>query len=277
MGEGGRAGTVIALPGWKGTDLGLRGLLRNTVEAGFGVIVVNPPGNGVSPSAPARVETLAELTEVILETLETLPEIQNSAVLLGHSFGATVAISLAAKRPPWLHGLALVSPVVRAQASQSGIRGRLAQLVVDASGSLLRDCPRVVADAYIRSRLVEYATNLLYARSKFNGARQIIMRSNIEHGLCADPRSVGDHLRMAGGHGCIDFAAHVRCPVEILAGNSDPMSSVAELELLRSQIAEARLTVVTGAGHLAHHENAKQFSKLTADCVSALMSAAGSP
>lgn len=270
MGNSRLGATLVALPGWKGTDLGLRGLCRATLEMGFRVVAVNPPGNGRSPAPPSRLRRLADLTEVMLEAIQRLPKTEDSVILLGHSFGATVATALAANRPPWLQGLVLVSPVVKAPAVHPGLSGRFSQAVVNAGARVLGGAPRPVADAYLRSRLIEDATNIHFARSKFGGAREILMRSRIERGILADPRSVADHLRMAGEHGCIDFAAQVRCCVEVLAGDSDQMSPLAELEMLRAQMTNARLRLVPGAGHLAHHENSYELSRLTADCVRTL-------
>jgi pimeloyl-ACP methyl ester carboxylesterase len=262
--------TVLAVPGWKGSDIGLQGLVGRTVDMGKRVVTVNLPGAGVSPSAPDGGYGLNELVDLVEQVVSAL-EPASKPVLLGHSFGATVTAAVAAKRKSPIAGLLLVSPVVvGSQSRPTGLVGMLTAPAATATNRILRSFPRGLADAAIRSRLAESVVNTTLARRGVRGVARIHVWSKAERGLAADPRAMGSQLLVAASHGCLESAARLRVPAVIIAGDRDQLSTVDELRRLSAALPHGRLILVPGAGHLAHHEDAETLSRLVAEGVSEL-------
>lgn len=76
-------------------------------------------------------------------------------------------------------------------------------------------------------------------------------------------------MRAAARHGCLEYAADFEVTTWIVAGTADAMSTVGHLKQLRDALG-ARLELIPGAGHLAHHEDVHQVSQLLAIAVDAL-------
>jgi pimeloyl-ACP methyl ester carboxylesterase len=263
--------SVVAVPGWKGVDVGLRTLVARTVHAGFRVVIVNLPGTGVSPGAGRLAEGLDELSALVEEVLASLstPE---AVLLVGHSFGATIATAVAARGLAPLRGLVLVSPVVVPPSGRSGPGERAANACLRLFATVLARAPRSVAEAVARSSVLEDVGNVFLARRGLNGFRRIRAEAAPERHLPVDPRSAADQLRAAVAHGCLESAAEVPVPTWIVAGDRDQLSPPDELRDLCDALPIGRLTLLPGAGHLAHQEDAQAMSDLLADCVTDLAS-----
>lgn len=270
-GPSSRRVSVVVLPGWKGADVGLQKLVARTADDGFRVLILNLPGMGVSDST-ARLEhgldELAALVEEVLGTLST-PE---PVVLVGHSFGATIAAAVAGRRLVPLRGLVLVSPVVLRPQGRSGPGARTANACVNLFAAVLARAPRLIADAVVRSSVIEDVVNALLARRGLTGFLRIRAEAAPERQLAADPRAAADQLLVAAGHGCLESATRVRVPTWIVAGERDQLSPRGELARLRDAVATCRMSLLQGAGHLAHQEDAEAMSGLLADAVTALAS-----
>lgn len=262
-GLGSRNVTVVAIPGWKGSDLGLRGLLRPIVQSGYRVVVVNLPGNGVTRAIQDERSDLPQLSQMVRGLLDKV-EPDGPLVLVGHSFGATVATEVASRRRD-VAGLVLVSPLVVAPTAQRGLAGLLARLVVRLAVWLLDGAPHPVSTAIVRSGLIAAITNGLYAVRGPSGIRRILKFSAIERAIAADPRTMGQQLRVASDYACSEFAVGVSCSVAIVAGDRDQMSSITELKALAKQFQRSTLMILRGGGHLAHHEDREACSQLLLD------------
>ena len=268
-GPEGRPVSVVALPGWKGADVGLRTLVAQTVRGGFRVVIVNLPGMGVSESGARLDQGLEELSGLVEEVLGRVST-HEPVVLVGHSFGATIAAAVAGRRLVPLRGLVLVSPVVVPPSARSGPGARVSNACVSLFAAVLASAPRLVADAVVGSSVIEDVANALLARRGLRGFRRIRAEAAAERHLGVDPRAAADHLLTAMGHGCLEFAGDVLVPTWIVAGDRDQLSSSSELARLREALATGRMTLLNGAGHLAHQEEAEAMSGLLADCVTDL-------
>jgi magnesium chelatase accessory protein len=273
-GPSSRPVSVVAVPGWKGTDVGLRTLVARTVQAGFRVVVINLPGMGVTASTRRLARGLDDLSGLAEEVLRKVggPE---PVVLVGHSFGATIAAAVAGRRLVPLRGLVLVSPVVVRPNGRAGWGASAAHACVTAFAAVLAGAPQRVADSAVRSGLIEDVANAFLARRCLTGFRRIRAEAAAERPLAADPRVAADHLLLAADTGCLELAADIRVATWIVAGDRDHLSPPGELTRLRDALATGRLTLLRGAGHLAHQEDAEAMSGLLADCVIDLASRSG--
>lgn len=261
--------TVVAVPGWKGADVGLRTLVSGTVAGGFRVVTLNLPGLGGSDSGPRLDRGLDELTALVEEVLSRLA-VPGPLFLVGHSFGATIATAVAARRLVPVRGLALVSPVVVPPTGRSGPAARASMACIHLFAAVLTRAPRDLAGAVARSSLLEDVANVFLTRHGVSGFRRIRAEAAPERHLAVDPRAAADQLLVATAHGCLESAPAVAVPTWIVAGDRDPLSPRDELADLCAALTDGRLRLLPGAGHLAHQEDAEAMSLLLADCVADL-------
>lgn len=252
---------VLAIPGWKGTDLGILTLTRYMVAAGFRVVTVNLPGAGLTARSVAGddLDALISLIEEVARQLQI-----GDFILLGHSFGATIATYFAARKPEAIRGLVLVSPVVDPGGAAAGISGYAARAFVGLSSHILSEAPPFVSDRLIRSTVIANLANTLLARRGIRGAARIHKLSLREHGFAADPSAMATQLRLAFEHGCAPYAGAVSRPAAIIAGDRDQMSPPAALDRLSKAFPNGRIVCARGSGHLGHHEDADVFGRLVA-------------
>lgn len=272
--DSGPSGTpvrVVALPGWKGADVGLRTLVSGPVNRGLRVVTVNLPGMGVSRSTGPLGQGLDELSGLVEDVLGRVstPE---PVVLVGHSFGATIATAVAARHLVPVRGLVLVSPVVMRPSGRSGPGARAANGCLHLFAAVLARAPGPLARAVARSSVIEDVGNAFLTRRGWGGFRRIRAEAAPERHLDVDPRAAAGQLLVAVGHGCLEYAADVSVPTWIVAGDRDQLSPPAELARLCAALAAGRMTLLHGAGHLAHQEDAEAMSRLVDDCVTDLAS-----
>ncbi|MFY9914758.1 MAG: alpha/beta hydrolase [Nocardioidaceae bacterium] len=270
-GPSARPVSVVALPGWKGADVGLRKLVARTVQRGLRVATINLPGMGVSDSAGRLDRGLDELSRLVEEVLGNMGA-PAPVVFVGHSFGATIGVAVAGRRLVSLRGLVLVSPVVVRPNGRSGPGARVGNSCASLFAAVLAGAPGVVADAVVRSTVLEDVGNAFLARHGLRGFLRIRAEAAPERHLTADPRAAADQLRVAARHGCLELAGDVQVPTWIVAGDRDQLSPMSDLTRLCDALPRARMRLLPGAGHLAHQEDAEAMSELVADCVSDLAS-----
>lgn len=190
--------------------------------AGIRLVVPDLPGWGRTPG-PRTGLSPHDTTLFLLEFAAALGV--RRAVWIGHSLGAQVVVRVAERRPDLAAGIALVGP--------TGAPGRaeLARqawgLAVEARRTTLKVIGAVARD-YIRTSPVRY---------------------------------VGTWLR----HGNDDLLArlpHVQCPAIVLAGDADPVSRPAFIELLRHRMPQAQVEWIRGGTHALPRGHAEAFNRV---------------
>lgn len=205
---------VLALHGW-----GRRGSDFAPSLSGMDALALDLPGFGASPP-PDRADGAAGYAErirIVLDDLEAPP------VVVGHSFGARVAVSLADRHP--VAGLVLVgAPLVRSAASRSrpSLRYRVVRAAAKAN----------LVGQHRLERLRQEMGSADY-RAADGVMRQVLVRAVNE--------SYEGEL------------ARATVPVHLLWGGDDkevPVMRAREaLAILEAAEADAHLEVVDGAGH----------------------------
>jgi pimeloyl-ACP methyl ester carboxylesterase len=222
---------VLALHGWQRTLADFDGVLssRNpAVDDPFhgevvASVALDLPGFGTSPPPPASWGS-KEYAEALLPLLD---EFDDSAVVLGHSFGGRVALQLAVIAPQRIRGLVLTG-------------------VPFGFGSAN---PRPKADP--RYRLIRRAadwglirpTRLERARHKY-GSRDYREASGI----------MRDVLVVAVQENYEALLPRVAGPVELIWGENDTVVPVGVAKASVGSFADARLTILEGIGHLVPTE-----------------------
>jgi len=212
---------VVALHGWRRT-----GADFDTVLAGLDAVAPDLPGFGTAAPPPAPWGAADYAASVAPLCAEDGP-----VVVIGHSFGGKVAAVLAAREPDRVRGLVLCGvPLMRpasAPAPRTPWRHRAARALNRAG--LLSD--ERMEERRRRSGSEDY-------RAASGVMRDVLVRSLAETSSGA--------LR--------DALSAVRCPVELVWGECDTAAPVEIAEEAVALLADARLTVLPGGGHLTPTE-----------------------
>lgn len=205
---------VLALHGWGRTHRDFDG-----VVAGFDAVAVDLPGFGASPPPPEPWGA-AGYAEAVAPVLEDGDE--GGMVLVCHSFGGRVGVHLATTHPSRVRALVLAGvPLVR----PPGVARRRPPWRFRAGRWLHRR--GVLPDARME------ALRQRYGSADYRAAHGVMRAVHVR----AVNETYEDELRA------------VRCPVELVWGEDDADVPVAVAEAAAALVADARVTLVPGAGH----------------------------
>lgn len=212
----------------------------------FRVIIIDRPGYGYS-DRPRGLWTPRALATLYQKALQQLGVSQ--AVVLGHSWGALVAVALALQAPQLVRSLVLASgyyyPTLRADAvlaspSATPILGDLLRHTVSpviGRALLPAMIKGMFAPAAIPERFDrEFPTDMML--------RPLQLRASVEDAAMMTPVT-------------IELQRHYReleLPVAIIAGGADQIADVGrQSQRLHDELPNSTLIVVPGMGHMIHH------------------------
>lgn len=238
---------LVCLHGAGGTHqhwgLLLRGLTTSE-QARVRVLLPDLPGHGRSPGpGRPRVSDYGSAVVALLDAL-SLPR----AVLVGHSMGGAVALSVALAAPERVAGLALVG---------TGARLPVMPALFDdlARGDLESAVQRIVEAAYSPTAP---AAQRAAGHAAF---------------LQTDPRVFADDLTACAAHNVVNQLGAIACPTLVVCGADDRVTPLRFSHTLQAGIRGAMLVVVPDAGHMVQIEqpNAvvaalQAFLALTCQC-----------
>jgi len=95
---------LLLLHGWKQPAASLLPVV-STLQRDWVIVRLDTPGNGIAPAPPAEwnIQNYVRLVAALMAAEPALP-----TIIVCHSFGARLAIHLAAQQLPWLRGIAVV-------------------------------------------------------------------------------------------------------------------------------------------------------------------------
>jgi pimeloyl-ACP methyl ester carboxylesterase len=208
------------------------------------VIVFDRPGYGYSERPRGTVWSPGAQAALIYHALERLGV--SRATVLGHSWGAAVAIALALKHPELVTGLVLASgyyyPTARGDVvAQSGP-------AVPIIGDIMS---HTLAPLISRAMWGISIASMFGPKSvpaKFSGfPKEMALRpSHIRAGAGESAMMIPDAFAFQGDY------ARLKMPVVILAGEGDRIVDVEQSTRLHRQIAHSTLHRLPGAGHMVH-------------------------
>ncbi|MGY3410799.1 pimeloyl-ACP methyl ester carboxylesterase [Bradyrhizobium sp. GM5.1] len=225
----------------------------------YRVMVFDRPGFGHS-SRPRRVvwtpDAQADLFKKALDQLGV-----SQAIVLGHSWGASVAVALATRHPSFVQALVLASgyyfPTPRA----------------DSAASVLSALP-VVGDV-ISSTISPLAGRMMWPAmlrklfgprpvpNKFAGfPKEMALRPSQMRATAAEATM----LISAAFSGSKTYA-ELKMPTIIIAGQNDRLIDIKQSVRLHGEVKQSKLHRIDGAGHMIHHS-------ATADVMAAIDEAA---
>src|SRR4051812_32277001 len=251
------AGEPLALIHGTGTliqDFTVNGLVGRLSER-YRVIVFDRPGYGYSdrPRGLWTPRAHATLFEKALHQLGV-----ERAIVLGHSWGTMVAVSLALQAPALVRSLVLLSgyyfPTARIDVALN------APLALPGIGDALRHTispplSRLMLPAGIRAMFAPASVPERFDRlfPKELMVRPIQLRASMEDAALMTPSvmELQEHYR------------DLKLPVLILTGGDDQIADVGrQSRRLHEEIPQSELTVLPGLGHMVHHLAPDQVSKV---------------
>ncbi len=213
---------VIALHGWRRSHVDFSGVLGPLSPAGpLPAVAVDLPGFGATPPPPAAWGS-DDYAAAVARLIEGADGPGGPVVVLGHSLGGRVAVTLVARRPDLVKALVLTgAPLV----PRMGVRSR-----PPAAFRVMRALARV---------------GLL--------SEQRMERARRRHGSADYRLSEGvmrEVLVRLVNETYDEDLASLRCPVELVWGEDDTETPLSVAEAIRARVPQAVLTACPGAGHL---------------------------
>ena len=242
-------GVVLAIHGFRGDHHGLRRLINALPE--YLIIAPDLPGFGASEAWGTLPHTASGYGAVI-EALRQRFELGASTLLLGHSFGSIVASHYLAKNPETFGRLVLVNPICeRALEGGSALNSAVAGGYYGAAAKL----PVRYGEALLRAGVVVDATTAAMLTSQDPSTRRYVRDQHRAYFAgFSDPDTLLESYRSSIADTVLDVAAEISAPTLLIAGEKDPLGSVAGQERLHATFPDAELTMIPRVGHLIHYE-----------------------
>ncbi|MCY3836007.1 MAG: alpha/beta fold hydrolase [Anaerolineaceae bacterium] len=227
-GQSGQGESILFLHGWGGDSSVLWPLAATLGEAGFQVFALDLPGFGET-AAPNEAWSVGDYARFVAEFLDQLA--LTRLHLVGHSFGGSVAMVLAAAQPDRIGKLALLSSAGIRRSPTGLVRWRT-QAIRSTRGLLQR-----LGFANAAQTLSNWAA-ARFGSADYRAA-QGVMRATLVRVLAED---------------LAETAANIQSPTLLLWGERDEATPRWQGELLARTIPDAGLHVFPGAGHYAFLE-----------------------
>ena len=214
--------------------------------AGFRVVAIDRPGYGASDPLPPPAMCPAGQAQWLADVLVAL-DIQDVAVVVGHSYGAAVALRLAARLRRRPRGLVLVNPFCRPTrpAAVPLMRMSVAPLV----GPIMRQrIIPAISGPLVRSALVRACAPDPVPSTLAETAAEALVQDSAVRSMAAELSGYNSDV------GALPATrANLACPVVILSGAGDRVIEGREhAEWLTSFLPRAQHRCVPG-GHMLHH------------------------
>jgi pimeloyl-ACP methyl ester carboxylesterase len=226
-----RGEPLLMLHGWGQSSLSFVGV-ASLLEERFRILTPDLPGFGFS-EAPREAWGSSDYARVVAELIKTAGF--ESAAVLGHSRGGTIALALATAYPELVKKLVIVaSPIVRLP-PEPGVRQASLRF------TLLRRAARLAPP--LRERL------LAWGRQRF-GSEDYRSAGVLRPTLV---RVVNEDWRPA--------LASIRAPVLLIWGSEDTEVPLRVAEEAMTELADARLVTLEGAGHFPFLDQPEAFAE----------------
>lgn len=221
------------------------------VEHLTGVTVSAPdlPGHGTLPLWDGRSDVHTESTRLAIG----LAEVSGPVDVMGHSFGATVALRLALERPDLVRSLSLIEPVLfaAARAAESPAFRPFFESHADFSRQVAQANLSEAAEGFMRiwGDGTEWANLPLRQRTYItNRIAQVVGQDSA---LMEDSCGMLSYMRLEA----------LGIPVLLLEGSASPPIVAAIQSALAERLPQVQRIVVPGAGHMVPLTHPKEVAQ----------------
>ncbi|MFL5237490.1 MAG: alpha/beta fold hydrolase [Rhizomicrobium sp.] len=211
----------------------------------YRVVVFDRPGFGHSDRPRNVLWTPAAQADLINKALQRLGV--SHALVLGHSWGASVAVSLALKHPELVRGLVLASgyyyPTARADVLALSVPA------VPLAGDVICYTLSPIASRVMWPVMMRKIFGPQSVPKKFVGfPKEMAVRPSQIRASAAESA-----LMIPDAVGLQDQYANLKMPVSIIAGEEDRLIDIDEQSCrLHANVVQSKFHRVPGAGHMMH-------------------------
>jgi poly(3-hydroxyalkanoate) depolymerase len=217
----------------------------------FQTIAFDAPGTGDSeiPKLPLRMKDLARLSAGVLDTLGI-----KKADVLGVSYGGAVAQELAYRYPERVRRLILAATMC----GLGAVPGKPAAL------ALLSTPHRYYSRAHFKA-----IAGRLYGGEIARRPELLERLAYSRLGHAPSMRGYLWQLTAIAGWSSLPYLRRIRHPALVLTGDDDPIIRVVNGRILARLLANARLHVIRGGGHLFLLDQSRESAHLISDFLGA--------
>jgi pimeloyl-ACP methyl ester carboxylesterase len=240
----GQGNPIVLIPGLFGSAFGFRRVVPPLVEAGYQVLVVEPLGVGGSTRPRQADYSLTAQAARVAAVLDSLAI--DSAVVVAHSIGGSIAFRLALQRPDLVAGIVSIEGGPAEEAATPGFR-------------LAMRFSRLLRMGGVRLLRGELHRNL-----KASSGDDLWVTDEVVDGYTADAgRDLGATFEAFKGmadarepSALAPALARISCPVRLLLGTASHKSGVPpeQVTLLRESLPAFVVDSVPGVGHFIFEE-----------------------
>lgn len=260
--KGAKQSTLVLVHGYRGNHHGLEaiaGALPN-----LNLVIADLPGFG--QSQPLNGEHTIENYALWLNSFLRSVAGKKLPHLLGHSFGSIVVSAYAAKFGN-IASLILENPV-----AAPALKGPKALMtaITRAFFWFAERAPEAMALSALKSFAMVRGMSVVMAKTRSTALRKWIHAQHDDNFNDFASRRVAIEGYRASISNCVgDFAAQLKVPTLILAGDRDDITSVKQQQELVAKLGSPKwqLEVFSHVGHLTHYEIPEQIASHVCDWV----------
>ncbi|MGH7238911.1 MAG: alpha/beta fold hydrolase, partial [Candidatus Saccharimonadales bacterium] len=236
---------LVILHGFPGSHLGLLPFAES-LDQRHEIIMPDLPACGGTDPLPGN-HSMERYADWLSDFL-TYAGVSNP-VIIGHSFGARVALFFALRHRDIAGRYVFLMPVVK-------VSGWIARLV-SVGYRVVRRLPRNMGAMFFSSKFYETASFFLSAQVfKFVSVKErneIIHRNN-QHLKRLNPQIHWELFNEFYGKDLSDLAKEIWVPALVIAATHDVLAMLPSVRTMAGRLSQGSLTVVRGAGHLLPFE-----------------------
>lgn len=231
------ATTALLLHGFRGNHKGLLDFASHLPN--MRIIIPDLPGYGQSAPLTGKhnFSAYARVLNAFCNTLHL-----KKSVIIGHSFGASLALVFAQHYPQWLDKMVLIAPVT----SANTFTAKLGQ----AYYRLALFMPAILRTRFLKSRLIDYVTDMIILKSDNPAVRQNIINNNQANLLELNEKVVIDSFLSFYETDLYAVAKKITAPTLIIFGDEDAISPQKSMQTLQTTMPNASCEIIPKAGHL---------------------------